>query len=141
MSIGCVSRGINRSIFTTGAGNSRCIAISRLNLVSCSKFGSSPFNKPLGGSETSIVHMARALVTCGHIVTAYVNCPNPGVYDGVFYRHYHDFFEDYLTMAWEAVISFRSFDWFSAFQSKFNYQIRRGGRVPTLPPGVGEPGP
>ena len=72
--------------------------------------GSSPFNNPLGGSETSIVHMARALVTCGHIVTAYVNCPNPGVYDGVFYRHYHDFFKDYLTMAWEAVISFRSFD-------------------------------
>jgi len=30
-------------------------------------------------------------------------------------------------------ISFKSFDWFAAFQSKFNYQIRRGGRVPTLP--------
>lgn len=30
-------------------------------------------------------------------------------------------------------ISFRSFDWFAAFQSKFNYQIRRGGRVPTVP--------
>jgi NAD+ kinase len=30
-------------------------------------------------------------------------------------------------------VSFKSFDWFAAFQSKFNYQIRRGGRVPTLP--------
>ncbi|MBM4417190.1 MAG: NAD(+)/NADH kinase [Chloroflexi bacterium] len=27
-------------------------------------------------------------------------------------------------------VSFRSFDWFSAFQSKFNYQIRRAGRSP-----------
>jgi NAD+ kinase len=30
-------------------------------------------------------------------------------------------------------ISFRSFDWFAAFQSKFNYQIRRAGRIPTIP--------
>jgi NAD+ kinase len=30
-------------------------------------------------------------------------------------------------------ISFRSFDWFAAFQSKFNYQIRRAGQIPTLP--------
>jgi NAD+ kinase len=30
-------------------------------------------------------------------------------------------------------ISFRSFDWFAAFQSKFNYQIRRGGLVPAVP--------
>jgi NAD+ kinase len=30
-------------------------------------------------------------------------------------------------------ISFRSFDWFAAFQSKFNYQIRRGGLIPTVP--------
>jgi len=30
-------------------------------------------------------------------------------------------------------ISFRSFDWFAAFQSKFNYQIRRGGQVPSVP--------
>ncbi|HZQ99414.1 MAG TPA: NAD(+)/NADH kinase [Chloroflexota bacterium] len=37
-------------------------------------------------------------------------------------------------------ISFRSFDWFAAFQSKFNYQIRRGGRVPTLPPQLGGTG-
>jgi NAD+ kinase len=28
---------------------------------------------------------------------------------------------------------FRSFDWFAAFQSKFNYQIRRGGLEPTVP--------
>jgi NAD+ kinase len=30
-------------------------------------------------------------------------------------------------------ISFRTFDWFAAFQSKFNYQIRRAGQVPTVP--------
>jgi NAD+ kinase len=30
-------------------------------------------------------------------------------------------------------VSFRSFDWFAAFQSKFNYHIRRGGLVPTVP--------
>jgi hypothetical protein len=35
--------------------------------------GSSPFTQPLGGSETSIVHMARELARCGHAVTVYAN--------------------------------------------------------------------
>jgi glycosyltransferase involved in cell wall biosynthesis len=72
--------------------------------------GSTPFNQPLGGSESSIIYMARELVRCGHQVIVYANCPNPGEYDGVTYRHYHEFFNHYLAMPWDAVVSFRSFD-------------------------------
>ena len=36
-----------------------------------------PFNQPLGGSESSIVYMARNLALCGHDVTVYVNLPGP----------------------------------------------------------------
>lgn len=72
--------------------------------------GSTPFNQPLGGSESSIVYMARELARCGHSVTVYCNCPRPGDYDGVTYRHYYDFFTQASTMPWDALISFRSFD-------------------------------
>jgi glycosyltransferase involved in cell wall biosynthesis len=72
--------------------------------------GSTPFQQPLGGSETSIIHMARELVNCGHNVSVYANCPRPDNYDGVTYHHYHDFFTEYLSMPWDVVISFRSFD-------------------------------
>jgi len=72
--------------------------------------GSTPFRRPLGGSETSIVHMARELARIGHDVTVYANTPAEDVYDRVRYRHYHAFFTDGVTAAWDAVISFRSFD-------------------------------
>jgi glycosyltransferase involved in cell wall biosynthesis len=67
---------------------------------------STPFNQPLGGSETSIVHMASELEQCGHDVTVYANVTSPGPR----YRHYHEFFDHYRTGPWDAVISFRSFD-------------------------------
>src|SRR2546425_13016226 len=72
--------------------------------------GSTPFKQPLGGSESSIIYMARELARCGHEVTVYSNCPQPGVYDGVEYRHYHRFFSDYTTGPWDVLISFRSFE-------------------------------
>ncbi len=72
--------------------------------------GSTLAKEPLGGSETSIIYMARELARCGHAVTVYSNCPDAGEYDGVAYKRYHDFFNDYPRMPWDAVISFRSFD-------------------------------
>ena len=72
--------------------------------------GATAFTQPLGGSETSIIHMARELAGCGHDVAVYANCPSPDKYDGVTYRHYHEFFAHYTAAPWDAVISFRSFD-------------------------------
>jgi glycosyltransferase involved in cell wall biosynthesis len=72
--------------------------------------GSTPFSQPLGGSESSIIYMARELARCGHEMTVYANCPRPGDYDGVTYRHYHEFFSEHFPARWDALISFRSFD-------------------------------
>lgn len=72
--------------------------------------GNTPSQRPLGGSESGIVYMARALAACGHIVAVYCNCPEPGAFDGVSYIHYHQFFAHYQSTPWDAVIAFRSFD-------------------------------
>lgn len=75
-----------------------------------------PFKQPLGGSESSIVYMAAELFRCGHDVTVYCNLPDPASAHVVrkpeepAYKHYHQFFNDYIAMPWDAVISFRSFD-------------------------------
>jgi glycosyltransferase involved in cell wall biosynthesis len=76
-----------------------------------------PLNQPLGGSETSIVCMAAELSRCGHHVTVYCNFSSstdsqrsiPKA-DAPAYKHYHQFFNEYVSMPWDAVISFRSFD-------------------------------
>ena len=72
--------------------------------------GHTPENGPLGGSESGIVYMARELSRQGHEMTVYSNCPDPGVYDGVDYRHYHLFFNEFQSTPWDVFISFRSFD-------------------------------
>ena len=48
--------------------------------------GLSPEQGPLGGSETAMVQLARAMARRGHDVQVFCNCPNPGVYHGVRYR-------------------------------------------------------
>jgi glycosyltransferase involved in cell wall biosynthesis len=80
--------------------------------------GSSPFTHPLGGSETSIVHMARELAQCGHDVTVYCSLPKSGgtipatvpVASTARFTSYHQFFADYPSNPWDVLISFRSFD-------------------------------
>jgi glycosyltransferase involved in cell wall biosynthesis len=72
--------------------------------------GSTLFNQPLGGSETSIVHMAAELAHCGHAVTVYANVSEGGNFRGVQYRHNQQFFRDYPSANWDVLISFRSFD-------------------------------
>jgi glycosyltransferase involved in cell wall biosynthesis len=79
--------------------------------------GTTPFNEPLGGSESGIVYMAQELARAGHDVTVYCNTPSPSrrgqrpLPEGeAAYRHVHQFFTDYTLMPWDVVISFRSFD-------------------------------
>src|SRR5436189_4577506 len=72
--------------------------------------GNTPSQRPLGGSESGIVYMARELAAIGHSVAVYCNCPQPGMIDDVSYVHYHQFFTHYQSMPWDAVIAFRSFD-------------------------------
>ncbi len=57
-----------------------CIATSGLP---CN--GSSLESGSLGGSETALISMARALAKRGHEVRVFCNCDRPGVYDGVQY--------------------------------------------------------
>src|SRR5207248_6049077 len=70
--------------------------------------GTTPTDQPLGGSESSIVYMARELARLGHDVTVYCKTPEGSVAAG--YSHYYRFFADYTSMPWDVVISFRSFD-------------------------------
>jgi glycosyltransferase involved in cell wall biosynthesis len=48
--------------------------------------GATPEERALGGSETALVQVARALVQRGHRVQVFCRCPEPGMYHGVHYR-------------------------------------------------------
>lgn len=76
--------------------------------------GTTPFTQPLGGSESGIVYMARELTRLGHEVTVYAKVPESSRSESrklrTAYRHYHEFFSDYLSRPWDVVISFRAFD-------------------------------
>ena len=53
--------------------------------------GKTPFERSLGGSESAVVFMARALAGRGHRVRVFSRCERPGDYDGVVYRDLADF--------------------------------------------------
>ena len=53
--------------------------------------GNTPFERSLGGSESAVVFMARALARRGHSVKVFCNCPRPGEYDGVTYEDAPEF--------------------------------------------------
>jgi glycosyltransferase involved in cell wall biosynthesis len=76
--------------------------------------GTTPFTSPLGGSESSVVYVARELASAGHEVTVYAKVPAASAASrgGALpaYVHYHQFFSDYLSSPWDVLISFRSFD-------------------------------
>lgn len=72
--------------------------------------GRSPEEGPLGGSESGIVYVSRELCRLGARVTVYCNCPEPGNYDGVDYRHHHAFYTDFRAGPWDVFIGFRSFE-------------------------------
>lgn len=53
--------------------------------------GHSINQKPLGGTESAMVYMARALAARGHEVFVFHDVEKPGFCDGVFYHSYLDF--------------------------------------------------
>ncbi|KMY68985.1 hypothetical protein AAU61_05385 [Desulfocarbo indianensis] len=52
--------------------------------------GASPEERALGGSETALVQVARALAQRGHRVQVFCRCPKPGIYHAVRYRDRKD---------------------------------------------------
>ncbi len=50
--------------------------------------GRTPDERGIGGGETAVVRLLKALARLGHQVTAYVNCDVPGIYDEVEYCHF-----------------------------------------------------
>ncbi len=53
--------------------------------------GSTLSKRGLGGSESAVIWMSKALVSLGHDVNVYNTIENPGVYDGVGYHPFADF--------------------------------------------------
>lgn len=45
-----------------------------------------PRERALGGSESALIAVARALAATGHAVAVYCNCDKPGMYEGVSYH-------------------------------------------------------
>jgi tetratricopeptide (TPR) repeat protein len=50
--------------------------------------GRTPYERPLGGTESALVYLARALAQLGHRVVVFNQCKEPGVYDGVEYARW-----------------------------------------------------
>ncbi len=66
----------------------------------------------LGGSETAVVQIARALAKRGHRVAVYNNCPAPGDYDGVTYFQKKAIVEQARTAEFDVFIVSRFFGFF-----------------------------
>lgn len=68
----------------------------------------------LGGSETALISVARALRKRGHEVRVYCECPSPGVYDGVQYYDKSQFIEHNSLAAIDVLIASRWFHFLAA---------------------------
>jgi len=44
-----------------------------------------------GGSEEAVLHITKQFAKIGWKVTVFNNCDNPGIYDGVEWKHYEDY--------------------------------------------------
>lgn len=71
--------------------------------------GASPEERALGGSETALVQMARALVARGHEVQVFCRCPAPGDYLGVLYRDRGDLVRAAGEERWDVLVVSRFF--------------------------------
>lgn len=74
--------------------------------------GASPEKTALGGSETALVQVARALADRGHRVEVFCRCPAPGWYQGVVYHDTAALVKAALEKRWDVLIVSR---FFSAF--------------------------
>lgn len=84
--------------------------------------GASPEEKALGGSETALVQVARALANRGHRVEVYCHCPAPGWYQGVVYHDTSEIVRAALENRWDVLIV-------SRFFSVFDLPLQAGLKV------------
>ncbi|MFQ5771784.1 MAG: glycosyltransferase family 4 protein, partial [bacterium] len=70
--------------------------------------GNSPETYPLGGSQSALVYLTRALAKLGHDVHVYNNCSSPGVYHGVHYHQIKEITEVNRFLYSDAFISLRN---------------------------------
>jgi glycosyltransferase involved in cell wall biosynthesis len=71
--------------------------------------GASPEEQALGGSETALVQVARALARLGHRVRVFCRCPQPGEYHGVIYQDRLDLVEAATKERFEVLVVSRFF--------------------------------
>ncbi|MBN2010464.1 glycosyltransferase [candidate division KSB1 bacterium] len=58
----------------------------------CEFHGNSPEESGIGGSESAVVYLTRALAKKGKRIKVFTNCPKPGIYKGVEYFDLVDFY-------------------------------------------------
>ena len=72
--------------------------------------GNSIKEKSLGGSETALLYMAKALADRGHDVKVFNNCDKPGKYDGVDYFDFAESWRDISPITeWDVFVTSRNF--------------------------------
>lgn len=69
--------------------------------------GRTPEERCLGGSESAMVFMARALVARGHQVDVFTRCDCPGDYDGVTYHDLASLPDASLARDWDVFVALR----------------------------------
>ena len=89
--------------------------------------GGLPFNghtlktKGLGGSETALIYMAKALADRGHDIDVFCQCDAPGRYDNVSYYHAPDIERHFLSTPYDVFIVSR---WTPFLKVKGNVGLR-----------------
>lgn len=81
--------------------------------------GSTPFSKPLGGSESALVYLTRELAKLGHEIHVYNKCDTPGEYDGVIYHPNTEMGAANSFVHWDAVVSLRTPNIFGTFTQAY----------------------
>lgn len=95
--------------------------------------GRTPWERSLGGSESAMVFVARALAQRGHTVDVYTMCDAPGECDGVMYYDIAQLDPDAKVRDWDVFVSLR-------FPDLVMKDIRASLRIlwcqDVLPPGL-----
>jgi glycosyltransferase involved in cell wall biosynthesis len=80
--------------------------------------GGLPFNggtnTSLGGSETAMLCLARALAKRGHKVIVFCECDKPGQYDGVDYHHAKNFMQYSAVCNYDVLVASRWLEYLAA---------------------------
>ncbi len=82
--------------------------------------GNSPWEKPLGGTESALILMARALAVLDQDVHVFTETRHPGIYTGVEYHRWEDF---------ERFAHFHPIDIFIGIRQLLPFLARRFGRM------------